>query len=134
VFVEALRRYLGTLSDTAGGWLSGLRDPMVGRALALLHADPAQPWTLDALARAAGTSRAVLAARFTERVGCPPMQYLTRWRMQCAALRLDEPGARVGPIAHAVGYGSEAAFCRAFKKAAGQSPAAWRSRARGGAT
>ena len=131
VFVEALRRYLGALSETAGGWLSGLRDPTVGRALALLHADPARPWTLNALARAAGTSRAVLAARFAERVGCPPMQYLTRWRMQCAARRLDEPGARVAAIAHAVGYESEAAFCRAFKKAAGLSPAAWRSRAAG---
>ena len=128
VFVEALRRYLRGLSETDDGWLAGLRDPIVGRALALLHADPARPWTLDALARAAGTSRAMLAARFAERVGCPPMQYLTRWRMQCAARRLDEPGARVSPIAHAVGYESEAAFCRAFKKAAGLSPAAWRSR------
>ena len=116
------------LSETDDGWLAGLRDPIVGRALALLHADPARPWTLDALARAAGTSRAMLAARFAERVGCPPMQYLTRWRMQCAARRLDEPGARVSAIAHAVGYESEAAFCRAFKKAAGLSPAAWRSR------
>jgi AraC-like DNA-binding protein len=127
-FVEALRRHLRGLSETEAGWLAGLRDPIAGRALALLHADPARPWTLDALARAAGASRAVLAARFAERVGRPPMQYLTRWRMQCAARRLDEPGARVSAVAHAVGYESEAAFCRAFKKVAGLSPAAWRSR------
>jgi AraC-like DNA-binding protein len=128
VFVEALRRYLRGLPETEAGWLGGLRDPIVGRALALLHADPARPWTLDALARASGTSRAMLAARFAERVGRPPMQYLTRWRMQCAARRLDEPGARVSTVAHAVGYESEAAFCRAFKRAAGFSPAAWRDR------
>jgi AraC-like DNA-binding protein len=130
VFVEALRRYLGDLPETADGWLAGLRDPSVCRALALLHADPARPWTIEALARASGTSRAVLAVRFAERVGCPPMQYLMRWRMQCASRRLDEPGARVSAIAHAVGYESEAAFCRAFKKATGVSPAAWRSRGR----
>jgi AraC-like DNA-binding protein len=128
VFVEALRRYLRGISETDPGWLAGLRDPVVGRALALLHADPARPWTLDALARAAGTSRAMLAARFAERVGRPPMQYLTRWRMQCAARRLVEPGARVSAVAHAVGYESEAAFCRAFKKVAGLPPMAWRSR------
>jgi AraC-like DNA-binding protein len=129
VFVEALRRHLGSLPESAGGWLAGLRDPAVGRALGLIHGDPARAWTLGELARAAGTSRAVLAARFAERVGCAPMRYLTRWRMQCAARRLEQPGARVGAIAHAVGYDSEAAFCRAFKRIAGVPPAAWRSRA-----
>lgn len=133
VFVEALRRHLGSLPDTAGGWLAGLRDPTVGRALVLLHAEPARAWTVADLARAAGSSRAVLAARFSERVGVPPMQYLASWRMQRAAHRLHEPGARVASIAHAVGYDSEAAFCRAFKKATGLPPTQWRNRSADGA-
>ena len=127
VFVEALRSSLGSLPDSAGGWLAGLRDPTVGRALTLLHAEPARMWTLADLARAVGTSRAVLASRFAERVGVPPMQYLASWRMQCAAHRLRQPGARVAYVAHAVGYESEAAFCRAFKKATGLPPSQWRS-------
>ena len=129
VFVEALRRHLGSLPASASGCLAGLRDPIVGRALALLHAKPAQSWTVADLARAAGTSRAVLAARFAERVGMPPIQYLASWRMQLAAQKLDEPDARVSFIAHEVGYESEAAFCRAFKKVTGVPPAKWRKRA-----
>lgn len=129
VFIEALRRHLSSLPASSSGWLAGLRDPMVGRALALLHAEPAQPWTVADLARAAGTSRAVLAARFAERVGMPPIQYLANWRMQCAVQKLAAPGARVASIAHEVGYESEAAFCRAFKKVTGVPPAQWQKRA-----
>lgn len=127
VFVEALRRHLGALPESAGGWIAGLGDPIVGRALSLLHAEPARDWTVAGLARATGSSRAVLAARFVERVGLPPIQYLSRWRMQCAARKLRDPGARVAQVAHAVGYESEAAFCRAFKRIAGVSPLHWRA-------
>jgi AraC-like DNA-binding protein len=127
MLVEVLRRYLATLSTGDQGWLSGLRDPGVGRALALLHAQPARPWTLDALARAAGVSRSVLADRFARLVGHPPMQYLTRWRIQIAARRLADGAAKVGAVGLEVGYASEAAFSRTFKKIAGVSPAAWRA-------
>lgn len=128
VFLEALRRYLESLPAAATGWLAGLRDPHVGRALRLLHARPAEDWTLQALAREAAVSRAVLAARFAQLVGCPPMQYLTRWRMQCAARLLADRDLKVAAVAEAVGYASEAAFSRAFKRETGGPPAAWRRR------
>ena len=131
IFVEVLRRHLQTLIGGTGGWLEGLRDPLVGRALASLHAEPARAWTLDELAREAGASRSVLTERFTQLVGQPPMHYLTRWRMQLASRRLAEAGAKVSAVACEVGYDSEAAFSRAFKKLTGMPPAAWR-RARGG--
>ena len=130
VFVEVLRSYVSTAADDAANWLDGLRDPVVGRALARLHAEPARAWTLPELAREAGASRSVLAERFTSLVGHPPIEYLTQWRMQLAAGRLAAGAAPVSAVASEVGYESEAAFCRAFKKVTGATPASWRSRPR----
>ncbi|HEV2630393.1 MAG TPA: AraC family transcriptional regulator [Pseudolabrys sp.] len=127
LFIEAIRTYMDQLSSANTGWLSGLRDPLVGRALALLHARPARAWTLDELAGNCGASRSALVGRFTQLMGYPPIHYLTRWRMQLAARRLTERGAKVAAVAQEVGYDSEAAFSRAFKKFSGQSPSEWRS-------
>ncbi|HWC03041.1 MAG TPA: AraC family transcriptional regulator [Methylomirabilota bacterium] len=132
MFVEVVRRYLATLPAEQTGWLAGLRDPKIGRALGLLHERPARPWTLGGLARDVGLSRSALADRFTHFVGQPPMQYLTRWRMQVAARHLAEGVTKVAAVAAEVGYDSEAAFNRAFKKAAGVPPGAWRRRHAGG--
>ena len=128
MFVEVLRRYVATLSADENGWLAGMRDPVVGRALAQLHEQPARAWTLQQLARDVGTSRSALADRFARLVGEPPMQYLMRWRMQVAARRLSEGVDKVSAIALDVGYDSEASFSRAFKRMAGLPPAAWRQR------
>jgi AraC-like DNA-binding protein len=133
MFVEVLRRHVESIAHAGGeappqGWLYGLRDPIVARMLTALHAEPAQAWTVEALAKACGASRSVAAERFTALVGEPPMQYLTRWRMQLATGLLHEPSAKVGSVALATGYGSEAAFSRAFKKFAGVSPAVFRAR------
>jgi AraC-like DNA-binding protein len=125
IFVEAIRRYLETLSAAQTGWLAGLRDPVVGQALAALHGEPCSAWTVERLARQVGLSRSVFAERFTEMVGQPPMQYLALWRMQLASRLLVE-GSPVATVASAVGYESEAAFSRAFKKLVGQAPATWR--------
>jgi AraC-like DNA-binding protein len=125
VFVEAIRRYLETLPADQTGWLAGLRDPLIGRALAALHSDASRQWTVEGLARMAGLSRAGFAERFTAMVGHPPMQYLALWRMQLAA-RLLADGSGVAAVAGAVGYESEAAFSRAFKKLVGQAPGTWR--------
>ncbi len=132
MFVEVLRRYLDDLPAGQTGWLAGLRDEVVGRALTVLHAEPGRAWTLPALAREAASSRSSLTRRFTELVGQPPMQYLTQWRMQVAANLLEESGSKVAAIAVEVGYDSEAAFSRAFKKATGVAPGAWRERRRSG--
>lgn len=131
MFVEAVRRYLESLPPAETGWLAGLRDPFVGQALAALHADPCEAWTVDRLARAAGLSRSVLAERFAAMVGQPPMQYLALWRMQLAS-RLLARGEQVAAVATAVGYESEAAFSRAFKKVVGQAPGTWRRSAMAG--
>jgi AraC-like DNA-binding protein len=128
MFVEVVRRYLATLPAEQTGWLAGLRDELVGRALALLHERPAHSWTLEQLARDVGLSRSALADRFAHFVGHPPMQYLTRWRMQVAARLLADGAAKVSAVALDVGYDSEAAFSRAFKKIAGVPPATWRNR------
>ncbi len=128
LFVEMIRAYLETLPAAETGWLAGLRDAVVGQALAEMHADPAACWTVESLARAAGVSRSVFAERFTALVGQPPMQYLTLWRTQLASRLLSE-GGQVAAVASAVGYESEAAFSRAFKKLVGQAPAAWRRQA-----
>jgi len=125
MFVEAIRRYIETLSPAHTGWLAGLRDPVVGQTLAMLHGTPATPWTVESLARAVGVSRSVLADRFSEIVGQPPMHYLALWRMQLASRLLLEGGA-VAEVATAIGYESEAAFSRAFKKLVGDAPATWR--------
>ena len=126
MFVEVVRRYLDALPAGQNGWLAGLRDPMVGRALARLHERLAYPWTLEELAGAVGASRSTLAERFTHFVGQPPMQYLTQWRMQVAARLLADGAMKVSAVACEVGYASEAAFSRAFAKVAGSSPAHWR--------
>ncbi len=126
LFVAAVRRHLDTLPEGATGWLGGLRDPHVGRALGLLHARPAADWTLDGLAREVGLSRTVLHERFTALVGQPPMHYLALWRMQVAASRLARGGEKIASIALEVGYESEAAFNRAFKRLVGVPPATWR--------
>ncbi len=126
MFIEVLRRYLDDLPPGQTGWLAGLRDEVVGRVLTLLHGRPGHPWTLADLAREAASSRSALAKRFAELVGQPPMQYLTQWRMQVAANLLAQSGAKVATIGGEVGYDSEAAFSRAFKKATGLAPGAWR--------
>ena len=128
VFVEVVRRYLDTLPPSQRGWLAGLRDPLVGSAMARLHERAADAWTLEQLAREVGASRSVLAERFTHLVGEPPMHYLTKWRMQRAARLLRDERSKVLTVAREVGYDSEAAFSRAFKKATGVAPAAWRRR------
>jgi AraC-like DNA-binding protein len=125
MFVETIRRHLETLPEAQAGWLAGLRDAVVGRALQALHAEASAAWTVERLARRVGVSRSVLAERFTEIVGQPPMQYLALWRMQLASRRLLD-GEPVAAVAGAVGYESEAAFSRAFKKLVGQAPATWR--------
>lgn len=126
MFVDAARRYLETLPENASGWLAALRDRYVGKAIALMHERPAEPWTVDELGKQAGLSRSALHERFIALVGQPPMQYLTNWRMQRGAQLLRDEGANVATIALEVGYDSEAAFARAFKRAVGQPPAAWR--------
>lgn len=132
MFVDAVRRYLEDLPEEATGWLAGLRDRFVGRALALLHERPAERWTIDELGREVGLSRSALHERFTALVGQPPMHYLAQWRMQIAAGLLRESSGNVADIALQVGYDSEAAFARAFKRFVGLPPAAWR-RKQGGA-
>jgi AraC-like DNA-binding protein len=127
MFVEVIRLYMDQLANDHTGWLAGLRDPLIGRALTLLHARPAHAWTLEELASEAAASRSALADRFTQIVGCPPIQYLTQWRMQIAAKRLADPSVKVASVAHEVGYESEAAFSRAFKKFVGHSPSQWRT-------
>jgi AraC-like DNA-binding protein len=126
VFVDAARRYLESLPTDASGWLAALRDRHVGRAIGLMHERPAEPWTMDELGRQVGLSRSALHERFSELVGQPPMHYLANWRMQCAAGLLRAGEATVATIAQEVGYDTEAAFARAFKRLVGQPPAAWR--------
>jgi AraC-like DNA-binding protein len=126
MFVEAVRAHIATLPEGTTGWLGGLRDEHVGRALGLLHTRAAHPWSLDELARAAGLSRTTLHERFAALVGQPPMQYLARWRMQLAASHLAHGSDKIAAIALEVGYESEAAFNRAFKRLVGVPPATWR--------
>jgi AraC-like DNA-binding protein len=129
LFVEAVRACIAGLPPDRTGWLAGLRDPHVGRALTLLHGRVAYPWSVEELAREVGVSRSVLGERFAALLGEPPMRYLGRWRMQLAALRLRESDDSIARIAADVGYDSEAAFHRAFKRELGVPPAAWRRRA-----
>lgn len=126
MFVDAVRRYVERLSEDSTGWLAGLRDRHVGRALALIHEFPARPWTIDMLADEIALSRSALYDRFVRLIGQPPMQYLTQWRMQVAANLLRQSRAPVVSIALDVGYESEAAFARAFKRLVGTPPATWR--------
>jgi len=132
LFVEAVRRYVETLPPERTGWLSGLKDPFVGRTLSLIHTRVAEPWTVDSLGRQVGLSRSALADRFTRLIGEPPMRYLARWRIQVAAHQLKVSDMPLARIARQVGYESEAAFNRAFKRSFGVPPAAWRRRASAG--
>lgn len=126
LFAEAVRSYLATLPDNQSGWLAGLRDPIVGKALALLHTRAGESWTTTALARQAGLSRSSFAEHFRTLIGMPPMRYLTAWRMQLAAAALRQGRRSIAQIACEIGYDSDAAFNRAFKRAYGQAPSTWR--------
>ena len=126
MFVEAMRRYVETLPPAGKGWLAGVRDVHIGRALALMHGKPDKAWTVDELAREVALSRSALAERFTALVGEPPIQYLMRWRLALAARTLRSGGDPIARVAERSGYESEAAFSRAFKREFGVPPAAWR--------
>jgi AraC-like DNA-binding protein len=126
MFVDAARRYLDSLPEDSTGWLAGLRDRFVGRAIALMHERPDQEWTIEELGSAVGLSRSALHERFVQYVGQPPMQYLASWRIQLGARLLRDSNRNVATIALEVGYDSEAAFSRAFKRLVGVPPAAWR--------
>jgi AraC-like DNA-binding protein len=126
MFVEVIRKHIARLPEDTRGWLSALRDRHIGQAMRLIHGQPARQWTLESLAHEVGLSRSVFADRFTHYVGLSPMQYLARWRMQLAARRLEIPGISIAQVAAEVGYESEAAFNRSFKKYVGTPPGAWR--------
>jgi AraC-like DNA-binding protein len=128
MFIEVVRRHLESLPPEQAGWLAGLRDPFVGKALSLMHASPARNWTIEDLAKDVGLSRSVLAERFADLVGMPPMSYLARWRMQIASGLLSGGSTNIATVAAEIGYGSEAAFSRAFKKIVGVPPSDWRRR------
>jgi AraC-like DNA-binding protein len=132
LFVETLRRYIVQLPEHQTGWLAGARDPEIGKALALMHSKPEEAWTVEGLAREVGLSRSVLAQRFREFLGEPPLAYLTRWRLQLGMQMLTSTSHSVAQIASAVGYESEAAFNRAFKREFGDPPARCRSKAKAG--
>ena len=129
LFAEAIRHYMDNLPPGQSGWLAALGDRYVGRTLALLHEQPAYPWTVEALATKVGLSRSALGQRFNALIGAPPMQYLTRWRISLAAAQLRESNVSIIRVATQVGYESEAAFNRAFKREFGLPPATWRKRA-----
>jgi AraC-like DNA-binding protein len=124
--IQAIRAWMASNPAAAKGWLGALQDPKIGRVIARIHRDPARAWTVAALAREAGMSRSAFAARFTERVGEPAMQYVTRWRMYVAVDVLSEENATVTELTSRLGYSSEAAFSRAFKRIVGDSPGAFR--------
>jgi AraC-like DNA-binding protein len=126
LFVEAMRRYIESLPEQQTGWLAGLRDRYVGRALTLMHEQPARDWTADELAERVGLSRSALAQRFADLLGQPPMQYLTRWRLTLAAAMLRSSDRAIAQVAEEFGYESESAFNRAFKREFEMPPAAWR--------
>ncbi len=126
LFVEAIHRYTESLPEGQTGWLAGLRDPFVSRALAALHRRPGDPWSVDELGRAVGLSRSALTDRFTHVIGVPPMQYLANWRIQVAAQELLNSSKSIPRIAQDIGYETEASFARAFKRWMGVPPATWR--------
>ena len=130
--METLRAYITQLPPGQTGWLGGARDAEVGKALALMHKSPAHPWTIAALAKEAGISRSVLAERFRHYLNQSPMAYLTRWRLQMAGQMLTSTNYSVAQIAAEVGYESEAAFNRAFKREFEVPPARFRSQSRFG--
>jgi AraC-like DNA-binding protein len=125
-FIEALRQHIATTGGSEA--LKALADPVVGKALELIHDEPARDWSVEELAREAAASRSLFASRFTRLLGCPPMQYLARWRLQIAARLLTEKAGSIAEVAAKVGYESEAAFNRAFKRHMGAPPATWLGR------
>jgi AraC-like DNA-binding protein len=126
MFVEILREYMHRLPEHQRGWLAGVNDPQVGKVLRMLHANPVHDWTVEELAREAAVSRSVLAQRFTDLVGEAPMRYLANWRMQLAKQMMRDGAHNIQEVATRVGYDSEAAFNRAFKRSTGSPPATWR--------
>jgi len=126
LFIQIVRGHLANLPANSAGWLGALTDTQIGSALGLIHQHPEQNWTVQSLATKVAMSRSAFAARFTRLVGEPPLQYITRWRMQKAAGLLREGTATLGEIAQRVGYDSEAAFSKAFKRALGSAPGAYR--------
>lgn len=131
LLVEAVRNYASTLTDAETSWLKGLKDPYVGRALSLIHQNIGAPWTNDGLAREVALSRSAFVERFSTLVGMPPIRYVTTWRLQTAKLQLREATASIAQLAYSVGYDSEEAFSRAFKREFGITPGRWRSAAAG---
>jgi transcriptional regulator GlxA family with amidase domain len=129
LLVYVLRAWLATEQEATRAWLAALRDPMVARTLASLHDDISRPWDLGRLARQSGVSRATLTRRFTALVGVAPLTYLAKWRMTVAARLLRETPDSIAAVASAVGYESEFAFGRAFKRTQGVSPGSYRKRA-----
>jgi AraC-like DNA-binding protein len=134
LFIDVIQRHFERVrregTGDASNWFVALTDPVVGDALAQIHREPARDWSLQELATSVGASRSALAERFTEVVGISPMRYLASWRMELAGQRMLGTPEAIGEIAVAVGYESEAAFNRAFKRHAGEPPAAWRRRHR----
>lgn len=126
MFIDAVRRYVEALPPHNTGWLAAFRDPIVGRALSLIHSKPSLDWTVQGLANQSGVSRTIMWERFVQFVGLPPMQYLARWRMQMASEMLNRGNRNMATIAADIGYGSESSFSRAFKKMTGISPSMWR--------
>lgn len=128
LFVDVIRHYMQQLPADETGWLAAIRDPQVSRALQLIHAEPTRSWTVDTLARRAAVSRSNLADRFARLVGETPIRYHARWRVQLAKQLLRQPHKTVAEVASEVGFESEAAFSRAFKRHTGEPPSAWRKR------
>jgi len=127
LFVQIMQRWVEQNGIAASGWLGALHDPLIRQALDLIHTQPEQPWTVSSLARATAMSRSAFAARFRDLVGEPPLKYLTRWRMQVAAQLLTrQPKMSLRAVAEQVGYVSEAAFCKTFKRMTGHPPLSYR--------
>ena len=124
--IQAIRAWIAADPTSQTGWLGALQDPRIGRAMSLVHRDPAQPWSVASLAREVAMSRSAFAARFTDLVGEPVMQYVTRWRMQVALDLLRTEDVSVAALAARLGYESEAAFSRAFTRTVGTTPGASR--------
>jgi AraC-like DNA-binding protein len=131
LLVEAVRHYSSTLAGESGSWLNGINDPQVGRALAVIHHNIGAQWSAESLAKEVAMSRSAFTDRFTTLVGIPPIRYLTVWRMQTAKLNLRERRVPIAKLAHSVGYESEEAFSRAFKREFGVSPGQWRDQPTG---
>ena len=126
LLIEAVRRYAETVGEYQTGWLKGLKDPSIGRALALIHQEIAAPWTAETLAKEVAMSRSAFTERFSALVGVPPIRYLTGWRMGTAKIQLRETSKSIAQVAYGIGYDSEEAFSRAFKREVGASPSHWR--------